>query len=145
MPTQPEFRNGAEDVARTVGIVSPGWSASVPKRPESDNSLWRQPELRNTILEASCSLALLDADRLEELALELQKLNSDVRLMRPAERADLSRQAQEAAKEMAVFARVLDATLANLTVMRRLRDLRQGCFEYEYPPSSAPETIHGND
>jgi hypothetical protein len=39
-------------------------------------------------------------------------------------------EAREAAGEMAVFARVLDATRENLSVMRRLRELRAGRLEY---------------
>ena len=39
-------------------------------------------------------------------------------------------QAREAAADMAVFARVLDATRANLHVMNRLRELRMGRLEY---------------
>src|SRR5258708_38553670 len=110
--------------------------------PELGPPFQAQIELRNTIAEASHSLALLDAERLEELATEFQKLNDDVRLMHPVERADLARQAQQASMEMAVFARAIEATRANLNVMRRLRDLRQGCREYDGPQLSLPETIH---
>jgi hypothetical protein len=40
------------------------------------------------------------------------------------------RQAREAKGDMAVFARVLEATRANLDVMNRLRELRAGRLEY---------------
>ena len=83
------------------------------------------PQLKQIVLEASRALACLDADRLEELAGCCQALNRD--LPPPPE---LARQAGEARADMAVFAHVLEATRANLNVIRRLRDLRQGCSEY---------------
>ena len=102
------------------------------------------PALKQIVSEASRALALLDADRLEELARACQALNRD-----HLERADLARQAREAAGEMAVFARVLDATRANLTVMKRLRELRQGQLDYadagqQSSRWSLPETCHGD-
>jgi len=113
--------------------------------PELGPPFQPQIKLRNTIAEASLSLALLDADRLEELAFECRKLNNDARLMPSVERADLARQALQASKEMAVFARVIEATRANLNVMRRLRDLRQGGCEYDGPQLSLSERLLGND
>jgi len=102
-------------------------------------------DLRQVVQEASRSLALLDAARLEELALACQKLNRDLAAAGPAASADYLRRSREAAGDLAVFARVLDATRANLDVMRRLRDLRQGRLEYNDPQRSVPETLHGND
>lgn len=147
MPTQSEFRDGKEDDAKLVGMLRSPTSESgiTPPLPVSGPPFQPQVELRNTIAEASQSLALLDFERLEELAIAFYKLNSDVRLMRPAERDDLARQVQQASMEMEVFARVIEATRANLNVMRRLRDLRQGCCEYDCPRLSLPETIHGDD
>lgn len=84
------------------------------------------PELKQLVAEASRSLARLDADRLQELALSCQALN---RNRTPAD-GELTRQARDASAEMAVFARVLEATRANLQVMRRLRQVRTGCLEY---------------
>jgi len=112
-------------------------------------------EIREVIAEASQALAQLDADRLEELALACQALNRDRGLIDGADsgsdtgagrrRSDetLARQAREAAGEMRAFRRVLDATRANLTVMRRLRQLREGRIEYSEAqargwPSSEP-------
>ena len=151
------------------------------------------PRLKRLVVEASRALARLDADRLEELALSCQTLNSDItragvftaqpvtplpgaqdRLAqdviyidsaRAAEqarepsredlarsneawRADLVAQAREAVGEMAVFARILDATRANLEVMHRLRELRAGRLEYGKPqaPGWGPsESRHGDD
>lgn len=84
------------------------------------------PELKQIVSEASRALALLDAGRLEELARACQALNRDHLV-----RAEAARQARDAAGGMAVLARVLDATRANLTVMNRLRALRQGDLSYE--------------
>lgn len=83
------------------------------------------PELKQIVMEASRALALLDADRLEELARACRALNHGT-----LERTELIRQAREAAGEMALLARVLDATRANLDVIQRLRELRQGRSGY---------------
>ncbi len=94
-----------------------------------------RPLLKELVVEASQALARLDAERLEELALSCQALNRDLVLGGP-EPADgdasaaLAAEAQKAARDMAVFARVLEATRANLEVMNRLRDLRAGRVEY---------------
>lgn len=96
-------------------------------------------EIRAVVAEASQALARLDADRLEELALACQALNRDPasnagpqQMQSDGRRSDetLARQAREAAGDMRAFRRVLDATRANLTVMRRLRQLREGKIEY---------------
>jgi hypothetical protein len=49
---------------------------------------------------------------------------------------------------MAVFARVLEATRANLSVMRRLRDLRAGRIDYgeaQVRGWAETESGHGNN
>lgn len=93
------------------------------------------PKLKDLVVEASRSLARLDADRLEELARSCQALNSDLALCDRSHwdgkaRATLAYEAREAVQDMAVFARVLEATRANLNVMNRLRELRGGQLEY---------------
>jgi hypothetical protein len=93
------------------------------------------PKLKELVVEASRALARLDADRLEELALSCQALNRDLAHRDPAKgdadaRAALAVEAKEAAGDMAVFARVLEVTRANLNVMNRLRELRRGGLEY---------------
>lgn len=108
------------------------------------------PVLRQVVVEASQALARLDADRLEELALSCQALNRGLNLQNAAERNRLTRQAREAAPEMAVFARVLEATRANLNVMHRLREIREGRLEYgQTTPESSPweftRTAHGDN
>jgi len=95
------------------------------------------PELRELVVEASLALARLDADRLEELAVSCQALNRDLAPAQFAgtDRAALARQAREASEEMAIFGRVLEATRANLDVMRRLRERRSGRVEYGQAPA----------
>jgi len=106
-------------------------------------------ELKALIAEASRALARLDAGRLEELALSCQALN---RVLEPGNadidaRKLLAQQAREAAADMAVFARVLDATRANLQVMNRLRELRMGRLEYSERQARCgvgAEVVHGD-
>jgi hypothetical protein len=105
-------------------------------------------ELKEVVVEASRALARLDAERLEELALSCQALNRDLPQPATPERAALAGQAGEAVGEMAAFARVLEATRANLQVMNRLRELRAGRLEYSEPQSrgwARPESGHGDN
>ena len=107
-----------------------------------------RPELKQLVMEASRALALLDAGRLEELALSCQALNRDLGTSGRADRPRMARQAREAAAEMAVLGRVLEATRGNLEVMNRLRELRAGRLEYARPKSSGwglPGSGHGDD
>jgi hypothetical protein len=85
------------------------------------------PELKELVVEASQALARLDADRLEELVLSCLALNRD---LSPVKTEDLTRQGREATGDLAVFARVLEATRANLNVMNRLRQLRAERLDY---------------
>jgi hypothetical protein len=118
------------------------------------------PRLKELVVEASRALARLDADRLEELALCCQALNrdlvqGDLAHGNAADRQALASECKEAVGDMAVFARVLEATRANLNVMNRLRELRSGRLEYregpmEYSGPPAPgwvrtESGHGNN
>jgi hypothetical protein len=106
------------------------------------------PELRELVVEASQALARLDSNRLEELALSCQALNRDFTPANVEGRAELTRQAHEAAGEMAVFQRVLEATRSNLNVMKRLHELRAGRLEYgEWQARGWAETEsgHGNN
>jgi hypothetical protein len=103
------------------------------------------PELKQLVVEASRALARLDADRLEELALSCQALNQELTPMSRKQRETLARQSREAAGDMATFARVLEATRANLNVMKRLRDLRTGRLEYSSPQLMGPAGKEGRD
>ena len=96
-------------------------------------------KMKELVVEASQALARLDADRLEELALCCQALNRDLAQNELAHgdaagRAALALECKEAKGDMAVFARVLEATRANLNVMSRLRELRAGRLEYLQGP-----------
>ena len=97
----------------------------------------RHPKLKELVVEASQALARLDAERLEEMALSCRALNRDLEHMDAGGRTELVLEAREARGDMAVFARVLEATRANLNVMNRLRELRMGRLEYGQP--QAPE------
>jgi len=99
------------------------------------------PALKELVCEAS------HATRLEELALCCHTLNRELVPANSATRADYARQAREAAEEMAVFARVMEATRANLYVMKRLRELRAGRLEYgeaQVQPAAGMECGDGN-
>lgn len=88
------------------------------------------PELKELVTEATRALARLDVARLEELAHSCQAL---LRIPPPKtnpERESLALEARAAQGDMAVFARVLEATRANLKVMERLREIRAGKAGY---------------
>ena len=102
-----------------------------------------QPGLKQMVVEASQALARLDAARLEELALSCRALNRVV--ADPAERAARAKESTEAVMEMAVLSRVLEATRANLKVMKRLQDLRAGHLEYAPGTTWTKESQHGDD
>jgi hypothetical protein len=108
----------------------------------------RQPELRDIVVEASRALAQLDADRLEELASSCQALNRDLPKAASGPHPELVAQALGAQTDMQTFARVLDATRANLEVIRRLRDIRMGRRGYGDEPDhgwTEQENAHGHD
>jgi hypothetical protein len=88
------------------------------------------PELKELVGEASRALALLDADRLEELAISCLELSRDLAHGDLRVRAALALEAKDARGEMAVFAKVLEATQANLNVMIRLREFGAEQLEY---------------
>jgi hypothetical protein len=105
-------------------------------------------QLKELVVEASRALACLDADRLEELALSCQALIRDLAAASHDTRAAFAAESKEAEGDMAVFARVLEATRANLHVMSRLRELREGRLEYGRSPAQPWQPSgsgHGND
>ncbi len=115
------------------------------KRPEGVEA---GAELKMLIVEASRALARLDTGRLEELAISCQALNRRPIPGNVGGQRLLERQAREAVADMAVFARVLDATRANLHVMNRLRALRMGQLEYserQARGATEAEAGHGNN
>lgn len=102
------------------------------------------PELQELVAEASRALARLDADRLDELALSCQALNRELPTKSRTRYLELARQAHEATGDMATFSRVLEATRANLNVMKRLRELREKRIEYSARELPAPAGTEGN-
>jgi hypothetical protein len=76
------------------------------------------------IAEASLALARLDGVRLEELALSCEALIRELGDADKNQRISFGCEARNAVQEMAVFARVLEATRSNLSVMHRLREMR---------------------
>jgi hypothetical protein len=105
------------------------------------------PELKELVVEASRALVRLDAARLEELALCCEALNRRLVPMSAEERRTMARQAREVRSDMAVFARVLQATRANWNVMNRLREMRAGQLEYterQARGSAGVEAGHGD-
>jgi len=109
------------------------------------------PQLRELVVEASRALASLDAARLEELALSCQALNRDFETADSTRRAEMVHQSAEARRDMAVFARVLEATKANLAVINRIRALRAGRalsyteLEARFPRKAQAEIGHGDN
>jgi hypothetical protein len=89
-----------------------------------------RPQMKQLVREASRALATLDSERLEELALSCQALNRDASMAKSAEQSGRVRDAQEAKQDMMVLERVLEATRANIDVMRRLGQIRDGKPEY---------------
>ena len=115
---------------------------------EDNGTRQRHPQLKQLVAEASRALALLDADRLEELALSCQALNRELASQGFQDRPQIAAQAREAAGEMAVLIRVLESTRSNLDVMCQLRELRSGRLEYTAPQSprwAAPGRPNGDD
>jgi len=88
------------------------------------------PELRELVADAASALAQLDAKRLEELALTCREL-CDRSTHGEAETAGIYRQAQEASRKVTLLGRVLDATRANVRVVKQLRDSRGQQSGYE--------------
>ncbi len=110
------------------------------------------PELKELVTEATRALARLDVARLEELALSCQALTRMPSPKTEEEREEFAQRARAARGEMAIFARVLEATRANLKVMDRLRELRMGSSKYGERRESGcnlclkePEGEYGND
>ncbi len=90
---------------------------------------------KDTLVDASHALAHLDADRLEEMALSCSALVREEHEVPfytrgHAEPGQVEPSLDEAARELANFARVLEATRVNLNVMRRIRDAWATEIEY---------------
>ncbi len=91
-----------------------------------------RPRIKEVVQEASRALAHLDAERLEELAHACHALNREQR--HPDTRAGLFDEARGSRREMELLASVLDATRANLRVLRHLSAMRGERVEYQPGP-----------
>lgn len=95
---------------------------------------WQQnvarSELKEIVLEASRALAHLDADRLEELAVSCAVLNREQIHADSESRLRLAREASGSRQQTALLGCVLEATRANLRVLRQLSAMQDGKPEY---------------
>lgn len=101
-------------------------------------------ELTRIAREASRALTLLDADHLERLARTCDGMTAVCRKGWGRRSPFVASGAPQLGRELAGLSRILDATRANLAVMERLRDLREGRLEYR-PPHAEAKASHGND
>jgi hypothetical protein len=99
-------------------------------------------EWSETLADATHALAHLDADRLEEMALCCAALVREERAPFDIRRRD-EPGFSGAGRGLASFARVLEATKANLDVMRRVGAVR--ARQLEYGMAHAAESEHGDD
>src|SRR5580658_2692044 len=107
------------------------------------------PELKELVRDATRALAQLDVNRLHELALSCEALTKMPLVVTTKNSEERTRQALAVKSDMDVFARVLEATRANVRVMERLRELRTGKRTYSGRvldfPSSGAEDPEGDD
>ena len=89
-----------------------------------------RPALKALVRDASSALCRLDSARLAELAEACEALNRELPVYGASASAAIAEDAREALHEMSIFARVLDATRANIRVIDRLAELREGRVEY---------------
>lgn len=89
--------------------------------------------LKEIVSEASQALASLDAQRLEEMAVSCQILNRCSEASGVADEFVSGLAGPErfqAARELALLGRILEATRLNLKVLYRLREIRAARLEY---------------
>ena len=91
-------------------------------------------KLRLLIQEATCALAKLDANQLENLATACAALNRELTETESLEEGKSAREAAAATSDLMVFARVLSATRENLCVVRRAQGRRGTGFALRYNP-----------
>jgi len=107
------------------------------------------PELKDLVLDATRALSELDVNRLQELALSCEALTKMPLSITTRNSEERARRARAVKSDMDVFARVLEATRANVKVMERLRELRTGKRTYSGRvldlPSSGPTDPERDD
>ncbi len=104
--------------------------------------------LKELAEEASQALGRLDVERLEDLAISCHALNRCLTAGNGLEPAAQSREAGEAACAMAMFARVIEATRANISLLNRIKELCAGPLEYAPWPDKKwefTERVHGDN
>jgi hypothetical protein len=106
-----------------------------------------QPGLKSMLAEATLALAHLDAERLEEMALSCAALVRAVHWNQCEAKNPCEAGFGEGLQEMAIFARVVEATKANLRVMRKLSEVRATQIEYgpALAASGSGKSEHGNN
>jgi hypothetical protein len=106
-----------------------------------------QSELKGMLTEASLALAYLDAERLEEMALSCAALVRGPEWEPCYSKNQWKPGSGKAMEEMAIFARVLEATKVNLKVMHNLCEARAAHLEYgptHAGASALEESEHGD-
>lgn len=91
------------------------------------------PKMKDVVVEASRALANIDAERLEELALSCKALNREQKNLSSDHRARFVSDVIDSRQELALLGSVLDATRANLRVLRHLQAMRVGLVGYAGP------------
>ena len=121
--------------------------ANHPAHTNTVQTIPAHQSIEEIVLEASKALTSWDADRLEELALSCEALNSDLMSLTPAGRAALAVEAQRAHRHLTVLKRSLHYTRENLKVLKNLRSGHDEQLEYAPGPIcdwAAGEREHGN-
>jgi hypothetical protein len=96
-----------------------------------------RPKLQQIARNTIQALTALDGVRLEDLARSCQALTGSLGTLEEVEARSFLDEPLAAQRDLAVLARVLQATKANLAVMRRLSDLREGEPGYGPEPMQA--------
>jgi hypothetical protein len=106
-----------------------------------------RPQLRELVVEITRALVRLDPEGLETLAASCRELRGALDSADPVDRATMAQEAGVAEDEMKVLAQVLQATRANMLVMRHAVAPPVGCTGYG--PGRArrltTERTHGNN
>lgn len=89
-----------------------------------------RPRMKEIVLEAARSLAQLDSVRLEELAASCDVLNRELQRADAQGKQRLANEVLGSRREMDLLASVLEATRANLRVLRHLSAMRTGNVGY---------------
>lgn len=89
-----------------------------------------RPPVKDLVGVALRALSRLDVEGLEEMAERCKRLRCEMEERPREEWTEFVVEAREALQPLRNFARVLDATAANLDILANLSDLRAGRLEY---------------